>query len=77
MNEFSYLTNAIAEKNPAKDKNRHDTVSFMLGMLKEFKDVFGHGNAEAADFKADVHGVSPSSKGAAKTAVECLSQCDL
>ena len=30
----------------------------MLGMLKEFKDVFGPGNAEAADFKADVLGAS-------------------
>jgi hypothetical protein len=47
---------------------KHDTVSFMLGMLKEFKDVFSPGNAEATDFKADVLGV---------TAVECLSQCDL
>ena len=48
-----------------------------LGMQKEFKDVFGPGNAEAADFKADVLGVSLASKGAAKTAVECLSQSDL
>jgi hypothetical protein len=34
-----------------------------LGMQKEFKDVFGPGSAEA--------------EGSAKTAVECLSQCDL
>jgi hypothetical protein len=45
----------------------------MLGMLKRFKDLFGSGKAEAADFKADVFGASLASK----TAVECLSQCDL
>ena len=51
----------------------NDQEVLMLGRLKEFKDVFGPGNAEAADFKADVFGASLTSK----TAVECLSQCDL
>jgi hypothetical protein len=51
----------------------NDQEVLRLGMLKAFKDVFGPGNGEATDFKADVLGVSL----AAKTAVECLSQCDL
>jgi hypothetical protein len=52
-------------------------IQYKIEALKEFKDVFGPGNAEATDFKANVLGVPLASKGAPKTAVECLSQCDL
>jgi hypothetical protein len=80
---------SIAEKHSQNDKNRHCSVSCMLalkcndaevmmvGILKEFKDVFGPGDADAADIEADLTGVALASKRAARTDGQCLSQCDL
>lgn len=79
----------IAEAHSSYDKNRHCTVSCMLalscndgevllaGILKEFKDVFGAGNAELADLIADRHGISLVRTDRARTNQECLEQCDL
>lgn len=79
----------IAEKHSSYDKNRHCTVSCMLslkcnrlevmmiGYLKEFKDVFGPGNAEVEDIKADKYGISLVRTKRAQSIPECLQQCDL
>lgn len=79
----------VAEKHSGFDKNRHCTVSCMLalkcndnevmmiGLLKEIKDFFGPGEADSEDLKADAFGIGLASKGAAKTDLQCLSQCDL
>ena len=80
---------AVATAHSQNDKNRHCTVSCMLalkcndnevmlvGLLKEFKDVFGPGDADAEDIEADALGVSLASRGSAKTNKQCLAQCDL
>lgn len=80
---------AIATSHSNNDKNRHCTVSCMLalkcnatevllvGMLKEFKDVFGPGEADAEDIKADKYGISLVKTDRANTDQECLEQCDL
>lgn len=79
----------IAERHSTFDKNRHCTVSCMLslrcnsnevmlvGILKEFKDVFGPGNAERADLIADKYGVDLVRHQRARSDSECLEQCDL
>lgn len=79
----------IAEAHSSNDKNRHCTVSCMftlrcpvddvlaIGVLKEVKDVFGPGNAEVDDLKADLLGIELAVKGAARTNKQCLQQCDL
>ena len=80
---------AIAKAHSKNDKNRHCTVSCMLalkcndqevmliGLLKEFKDLFGPGDADQADIEADALGISLAAKGAARTDQQCLKQCDL
>ena len=80
---------AIAQKHSDFDKNRHCSVSCMLalkcndsevlmvGMLKEFKDLLGPGDADTADIEANITGIALASKGAAWTDGECLSSCDL
>ena len=80
---------AVAEKHSTYDKNRHCTVSCMLGLrcnlnevmlvgvLKEFKDLFGPGNAERDDLIADKYGVDLVRHKRATTDSECLEQCDL
>ena len=80
---------AVAEKHSSYDKNRHCTVSCMLGLrcnlnevmlvgiLKEFKDVFGPGNAERADLFADKYGIDLVRHDRARKDSECLEQCDL
>jgi len=80
---------AVAEKHSTFDKNRHCTVSCMLGLrcnlnevmlvgiMKEFKDVFGPGNAERDDLYADKYGVDLVRHKRAGTDTECLEQCDL
>lgn len=49
----------------------------MVGMLKEFKDVLGPGDADGADIEANSTGISLASKRAARTDQQCLDQCDL
>lgn len=80
---------AIAEAHSKFDKNRHCTVSCMLalkcndkevmliGLLKEIKDFFGPGDADREDLKANALGISLAAKGSATTDIECLNQCDL
>jgi hypothetical protein len=79
----------IATEHTEFDKNRHCTVSCMLalkcnnhevmmiGLLKEIQDVFGPGEADSEDLKADAFGISLVSSSAAKTDKQCLTQCDL
>ena len=80
---------ATAKAHSQNDKNRHCTVSCMLalkcndnevmmiGLLKEFKDVFGPGDADSEDIEADALGISLAAKGAARNNQQCLKQCDL
>lgn len=80
---------AVASEHSTYDKNRHCTVSCMLslrcnsnevllvGILKEFKDVFGPGNAERADLIADKYGIDLVRHKRATVDHECLEQCDL
>jgi hypothetical protein len=49
----------------------------MVGLLKEIQDLFGPGEADADDLKADAFGISLAAETAARTDVQCLSQCDL
>ena len=78
----------VAERHSSYDKNRHCTVSCMLGLrcnlnevmlvgiLKEIKDVFGPGNAERADLIADKYGIDLVKYKRASIDSECLEQCD-
>lgn len=80
---------AVAERHSTYDKNRHCSVSCMLGLrcnlnevmlvgiLKEFRDVFGPGNAERDDLIADKYGVDLVKHKRATSDSECLEQCDL
>ena len=80
---------AVAQRHSNFDKNRHCSVSCMLGLrcnldevmlvgvLKEIKDVFGPGNAERADLVADKYGIDLVRHERARTDSECLEQCDL
>lgn len=70
------------------DKFKHCSVScyltlrcnatevWMVGALKEFKDLFDDGNAEVADLRADEYGISLVTKGKAGYDAECVRQCD-
>jgi hypothetical protein len=49
----------------------------LVGVLKEFKDLFGSGNAERDDLIADKYGVDLVRHKRATTDSECLEQCDL
>lgn len=80
---------SVAERHSANDKNRHCTVSCMLslrcnsnevllvGILKEFRDIFGPGNAEREDIIADKYGIDLVRHKRATIDNECLEQCDL
>jgi phosphosulfolactate phosphohydrolase-like enzyme len=78
-----------AEAHSQHDKNRHCSVSCMLtlrchpddvmlaGLLKEIKDLFGRGNAEWEDLKADALGIDLAVTKTATTDLQCLKSCDL
>ncbi len=80
---------AVAERHSTYDKNRHCSVSCMLalrcndnevllfGVMKEFRDVFGPGNAERADLIANKFGIDLVKHKRATSDSECLEQCDL
>jgi hypothetical protein len=80
---------AVAKAHSQNDKNRHCTVSCMLalkcndtevmmiGLLKEFKDLLGPGDADQEDIEANALGISLSASGAARSDQQCLNQCDL
>lgn len=86
---YSKSVIAVAKAHSQNDKNRHCTVSCMLalkcndnevmmiGVLKEFKDLLGPGDADAEDIEADALGISLAAKGAARNNQQCLKQCDL
>lgn len=79
----------ISTNHSTNDKNRHCTVSCMLalqcndtevllvGILKEFRDVFGPGEADAEDIKANRYGINLVRQDRARIDQECLDQCDL
>ncbi len=79
----------VASKHSNHDKNRHCTVSCMLslrcntkevlivGYLKEFKDALGYGNADREDIVADKYGIELVTTRRAMNDQECLDQCDL
>jgi hypothetical protein len=80
---------AIAVAHSTFDKNRHCTVSCMLtlkcgpteamsiGILKEIQDLFGPGQADIDDLKADALGVDIAFTRRARRDSQCLEQCDL
>lgn len=80
---------AIAEKHSDYDKNKHCSVSCMLalrcnnrevlmiGYLKEFRDLLGKGSAETRDLAANRYGIDMVKLGRARSDRECLLQCDL
>jgi len=71
--------------NLSNDKLKHCSLSCMiakrclsaetslLGLLKEFSDLFTDGNAEWADIKANYRGIKISRK--VQTVSECIDQC--
>jgi hypothetical protein len=75
------------EENGDFDKYKHCAVSCMLtlrcspvdvmeiGFYKEFADVFGPGNAEMADLKADYYGISLVTSKDANSDSTCIQQC--
>jgi hypothetical protein len=79
----------IAQKHSGYDKNIHCSVSCMLGLrcntrevlligvLKEGKDLVGPGDCDEQDYVADKFGVDLVRQKRAKTDQECLEQCDL
>ncbi len=79
----------VVEANGKYDKFKHCSVSCMLalrcpaedvleiGVLKEIEDVFGPGNAEWEDLRADYKGVDLKMEKKAKTDKECMQQCHL
>ena len=80
---------SVATKHSRYDKNRHCTVSCMLslrcnskevllvGYLKEFKDALGYGSPEREDIVADKYGIELVKSKRALSDQECLEQCDL
>ena len=76
------------EKHSDYDKNRHcaiscimavkcnDNETLLAGFMKEVKDVFGPGNAEWADYRADKAGINLVKSGRARRVSECFTQCD-
>jgi hypothetical protein len=80
---------AVAKKHSGYDKNLHCSVSCMLslrcstkevllvGYLKEFKDLLGHGTPDRKDIDADKFGIRLVINKRALEDEECLDQCDL
>lgn len=72
---------------PISDKAMHCTLSCHLalkcslldswtfGRFKEFYDIFGEGNAEWADLRADDEGLSIAIKGKADNITKCKTEC--
>lgn len=74
---------------PLKDKAKHCALScyltlkcsavetFHVGVIKEIIDLFGDGNAEASDIRANLDGIALADSGRALTKSECLKECKL
>ena len=72
---------------PIQDKSMHCTLScdltmkcssalsLGLGIAKEIYDMFGPGNAEMADLRADIRGVRMAKHGEARNFNQCLNAC--
>lgn len=77
----------IAEGHGDYDKFKHCAVSCLLtlrcpwidvaeaGILKEFSDLLGYGNAEIADLRANRDGILFVLEGNAKTDDQCITSC--
>lgn len=50
--------------------------SFGLGVMKEIWDLFGDGNAEIKDLKADLDGIKFYAQEKALTDEECIERCE-
>ena len=78
----------VDEQRNTYDKFKHCAVSCYLalrcpagqvravGVLKEFRDLLGYGNAEIADIKADFYGVKLAKKKIAQHDEDCSRICD-
>ena len=78
----------VDEQRNTYDKFKHCAVSCYLtlrckagqvravGVLKEFRDVLGYGNAEIADIKANFYGVKLAKKKIALHDEDCSRICD-
>ena len=78
----------VDEQRNTYDKFKHCAVSCYLtlrcparqvravGVLKEFRDLLGYGNAEIADIKADFYGVKLAKKKIALHDEDCSRICD-
>jgi hypothetical protein len=79
---------AIARQHATFDKNMHCVTSclialrcsalatYSIGVGKEIKDIFGPGNAEMADLRADRVGLDLVRSSRVRNRRECLVQCD-
>jgi hypothetical protein len=78
----------VDEQRNTYDKFKHCAVSCYLtlrcsaiqvravGVLKEFRDLLGYGNAEIADIEADFYGVKLAKKKIARHDEDCSRICD-
>ena len=78
----------VDEQRNTYDKFKHCAVSCYLtlrcparqvravGVLKEFRDLLGYGNAELADIKADFYGVKLAKRKIARHDEDCSRICD-
>ncbi len=74
---------------PLKDKAKHCALScyltikcsavetFHVGVIKEIIDLFGDGNAETSDIRANLDGITLADSGRALSKSECLKECKL
>ncbi len=51
--------------------------SFHVGVIKEIIDLFGEGNAETSDIRANLDGITLADSGRALSKSECLKECKL
>jgi hypothetical protein len=79
----------IAQDHSGYDKFLHCAVSCMLavkcpiaevvsvGVMKEIKDMFGDGEADLRDIRANLWGINQVIRGHARTDRQCLQRCEL
>jgi len=74
---------------PVSDKTKHCSLScylalrcgamesFNVGVVKEIIDLFGSGNAEIADLRANQQGITFALSGRARNRAQCLRECKI
>lgn len=84
---YAKATYAKLKAMPIRDKSMHCTLScdltpqcgsgltMGLGIAKEVYDMFGKGNAEMADIRADLKGIKLARHGVARNFPQCLDAC--